>query len=302
MEKKRDRSDEHTSERTHVTSIAEVDEGLANTEACLVIIYGGELGKKFLLEAENTILGRGSVCDIRIDEEEISRKHCKFVNRGAHVEIRDLESTHGSFVNDRQVTTETLRDGDLVKVGRTILKFLSSGNIEHAYHEEIYNLSTTDGLTQVYNRRYLLDNLDREISRSRRNHRDVSLIIIDLDHFKRINDIFGHLAGDYVLKLMSTTMRANLRLEDILARYGGEEFVVILPEVNRRGAIMCAEKLRRLVETTEFVFDGARLPVTISLGVATAGPETRDGAQLIKLADEQLYEAKRLGRNRVVAG
>lgn len=291
--------EEKTSEATLVTAVAEVDEPVEARDACLVVIYGGELGKKYNLEQRSIMVGRATSCDIQVDQEEISRNHCKLVNKGDSVQICDLESTNGTYVNDRQVKVRNLYDGDLVKFGRTIMKFLSSGNIEHAYHEEIYNLSTMDGLTQAHNRRYLVDNLDREISRARRYSRDLSIIILDLDHFKRINDIFGHLAGDHVLKQLTSAIKLQIRLEDILARYGGEEFVIILPEVDTEGAIKCAEKIRQLIEDTEFNFEGARLPVTISLGIASCTSETADAADLIQKADEKLYDAKHKGRNRV---
>jgi diguanylate cyclase (GGDEF)-like protein len=298
MVKKAPKVDE-SGDSTLVTSAAEVDEDEAFKESCLVVIYGADLGKKFKLEARTALIGRAGTCEIHLDQEEISRTHCKVVSANGQVQIYDLESTNGTYVNDQLVSEHVMQDGDLIKIGRTILKFLSGGNVEHAYYEEIYNLSTMDGLTGVHNRRYLLDNLDREISRAQRYRRDLSLIMVDLDHFKRINDIFGHLAGDYVLRQLTSVLKANIRLEDVLARYGGEEFVVILPEVDREGALACAEKLRELTESFEFVFEEARLPVTISAGVAICSPQTANGADLIRLADERLYEAKNRGRNRV---
>ena len=288
-----------SAEKTALTPIARVRPRAKHRDACLVMIYGPDLGKRFNISEGAFFIGRAESADIYIDEDEISRRHCKISNRKEKVFITDLGSTNGTYVNDEFIDERELTDGDLVKIGRAVFKFLTSGNIETAYHEEIYNLSTTDGLTQLHNKRYLLDNLDREISRCHRYQRSLSLIILDIDHFKRVNDIFGHLAGDYVLKHLSTVIRSNIRMEDMMARFGGEEFVIILPEVDSNGARTCAEKIRRLVEKTDFMYDGAKLPVTVSLGVVFCTTEVRDSMELIRRADFQLYEAKRQGRNRV---
>ena len=285
--------------KTVLTPIAKVKPKPEPRDACLVMIYGAELGKRHNIANGTFFIGRDEASDIIIDEEEISRRHCKVSSRKNQVVITDLGSTNGTSVNDDLVDERMLVDGDLIRVGRAVFKFLTSGNIETAYHEEIYNLSTTDGLTQLHNKRYLLEYLDREISRCHRYQRALSLIILDIDHFKRVNDIFGHLAGDYVLKHMSQAIRSNIRKEDMMARFGGEEFVIILPEVNSHGARYCAEKVRKLIETTDFMFDGSKLPVTVSLGVVFCTEEIRDSMELIRRADFQLYEAKRQGRNRV---
>jgi diguanylate cyclase (GGDEF)-like protein len=196
---------------------------------------------------------------------------------------------------------QELRNGDLVKIGRTIFKFIAGGNIEAAYHDEIYRMTTMDGLTQVHNRRYFDEQIDRELSRSRRYERVLSLVMMDIDHFKQVNDQHGHLAGDYVLKQLASTVRTRLRREDVFARYGGEEFAVILPEIDLKGAKNLAEKVRQLVAKQHFSFDNQHIPVTLSLGVAVLKPEHRETADLVRAADEKLYEAKTGGRNRVCA-
>lgn len=269
-------------------------------EACLVVIYGKDLGKKFNLEGPSYIIGRSSKCDIQIDQESVSRNHAKVINGGKSVILRDLGSTNGTYVNDELIDERVLRDGDFIKIGRTIFKFLSGDNIEHAYHEEIYRLTTIDGLTQVYNKRYLMETLEREISRAHRYGRPLSIIMFDIDHFKHINDEYGHLAGDYVLKEMASTIKARIRREDIMGRYGGEEFVIVLPEIDHYNAVVFAEKIRRLVERHDFTFEGVRINVTISIGVATAWKGMESAEEFIKHADTHLYEAKNSGRNRVV--
>ncbi len=215
------------------------------------------------------------------------------------VTIEDLDSTNGTYVNDEKIEGPTqLRNGDLLKIGRTIFKFIAGGNIEAEYHDEIYRLTTIDGLTQVSNRRYFEEALEREISRCRRYQRELALVLIDLDHFKQINDTYGHLAGDHVLKQLASTVKAKIRREDVFARYGGEEFSLLLPELDAKAAAMMAEKVRKLVEQTAFEFEGQRLPVSISLGVAALGKD-RNAQALIAAADEKLYVAKNEGRNRV---
>jgi len=285
--------------KTVVTVISRVPERPAAKEACLVVIYGMELGKKFNLDAPSIIVGRSSKSDIQIDQESVSRNHAKIVNTGKSILIRDLGSTNGTYVNDELIDEYVLRDRDLVKIGRTIFKFLTGGNIESAYHEEIYRLTTVDGLTQIYNKRYFMETLERELSRSHRYRRDLSLIMFDIDHFKTINDTFGHLAGDYVLKHLASVVKGKIRREDIMARFGGEEFAIVLPEIDNPGAMQFAEKIRKLVQATKFRFEDADIDVKISIGVATAQTEETDVNEFIKRADGLLYEAKRTGRNRV---
>jgi two-component system, cell cycle response regulator len=289
---------EHVRAKTVVTSISKISERAPGKEACLVVIYGQDLGRKYALDTPNLVLGRSSKCDVQIDQESVSRAHTKITNTGRSMGIRDLGSTNGTYVNDELIADElTLTDGDLIKIGRTIFKFLAGGNIERAYHEEIYRLTTVDGLTQIFNKRYFMEQLEREIARSSRYRRDMSLVMFDIDHFKKINDTFGHLAGDHVLKQKSSTIKSKIRREDIFARYGGEEFAIILPEIDGYNAHQFADKIRKVVESTVYTFEDTKIPVTISMGVATLDAETADSAALIKRADERLYEAKRAGRN-----
>ncbi|MCG5052390.1 MAG: diguanylate cyclase [Myxococcales bacterium] len=288
---------DHVRAKTVVTSISRITERAPGKEACLVVIYGQDLGRKYNLESQNLVLGRSSKCDIQIDQESVSRAHSKIMNQGKTIRIRDLGSTNGTYVNDEQIEERTLTDGDLIKIGRTIFKFLSGGNIERAYHEEIYRLTTIDGLTQIFNKRYFMESIEREIARSNRYRRDMTLVMFDIDHFKQINDTYGHLAGDQVLKSLASTIKAKIRREDLFARYGGEEFAIVLPEIDGYNAQQFAEKIRRIVEATDFFFEGTKIDVTISMGVATLDAETSDAAALIKRADERLYEAKKAGRN-----
>jgi len=287
-------------DKTVVTVISRVAERPMPHEACLVIIYGQDLGKKFNLDSPSIIIGRSSKCDIQIDQESVSRNHCKFMNTGKTVIVRDLGSTNGTYVNDSLVDEHVLRDSDLIKVGRTIFKFISGGNIENAYHEEIYRLTTVDGLTQIFNKRYFIEALEREMSRAQRYSRALSLMMFDIDHFKRVNDSYGHLAGDYVLHQLAAVIKGRIRREDIFARYGGEEFSIVLPEIEIDIARQIADKIRLMVEATEFKFEETVMPVTISIGIAAIDDKLQQALDFIKVADDNLYEAKRSGRNCVV--
>lgn len=291
---------DNVSNKTVVTVISRISERPAAKEACLVVIYGMELGKKFSLTTPSLVVGRSAEVDIQIDQEAVSRNHCKIINTGQAVILRDLGSTNGTYVNDELVDEYTLRDGDFIKIGRCIFKFLTGNNIESAYHEEIYRLTTIDGLTQVFNKRYFLETLERELGRAQRYQRDLSLIMFDIDYFKPVNDTFGHLAGDYVLKHMAGVLKGRIRREDILARYGGEEFAIILPEIDNYNAIHFADKVRRLIEGAAFMFEGTPIPITVSVGVATLTPELNDVPAFIKQADNNLYRAKTAGRNQVI--
>ncbi len=284
----------------------------SSRDACLVVINGVDLGKKYTLSKDATLIGRSSKADIQVDEDAISRNHASVEHRGADIVVRDLNSTNGTYVNDRPIHDHRLEDGEQIKIGRTIFKFLSN-NIEAAYHDEIYRLTTVDGLTQTYNKRFFLHELEREMMRSLRYERHLSLIMIDIDHFKSINDTYGHLAGDYVLKHVAQRILRHTRRDcDIFARYGGEEFALLLPEVELAGAVQIAEKMRQITEREPFIFDNVPIKTTLSLGVAQlneylSAQELAMSATLqpnafafIKLADDRLYRAKNNGRNRVV--
>ena len=291
------------SERTRVTKIHQEPGGAKPArpgDACVIVIYGPELGKRMQLGTAAFEIGRSSKNDLFLDHESISRHHARITFDGTSYWVADLNSTNGTFVNDEVVREQRLKDGDQVRIGRSIVKFMTGENIEVHYHEEIYRLMTVDGLTQVFNRRYFNEALEREFNRSKRYTRDLSLVVFDIDHFKRVNDTHGHLAGDNLLRQISTAVKPRLRREDIFARTGGEEFGILLPEIALDGAVATAEKVRRIVEGTPLKVDQQIVPVTVSLGVALLGEAETTPEELYKRADERLYDAKQGGRNRVV--
>jgi two-component system cell cycle response regulator len=288
-------------DQTRVNRVGPVITGSGGTGAAfLVQIYGPQLGKRYPLDRSPIIVGRDLASDVVVDLDNVSRRHCRLTAREGAIYLSDLNSTNGTLLNDRIVERECpLRSSDLIKVGGAIFKFLHGNDLEAQYHEEIYRLTIVDGLTQVHNKRYFLDFLEREMARCHRYSRALSLLLFDLDHFKKLNDEFGHLAGDFVLQELAHLAQGRIRREECLARYGGEEFAAVLPESGPEKARIFAERLVRQVCDHAFMFEGEKLPVTISAGLAHLAPAMTEPSQFIKAADAELYRAKREGRNRV---
>ena len=285
------------------TRITDVKRPTAATkEACLVLIYppGPQMGRRYTLDRAETHIGRGSDCAIVVDFDSVSRRHACVSRRAGATIVTDLKSTNGTYVNEEPISRVALANGDLVQVGNAIFKFLTGGDVETDYHEAIYRMTIIDGLTGAHNKRFLLDFLDRELARALRYGRPMSLVMFDIDHFKRVNDDHGHLTGDQVLREIARRVSGRIRREELLARYGGEEFAVVLPESDNEGAIAFAEQLRRLIADHPVEFEGNLIEVTVSLGVATIVGQPTDATGLIRVADENLYLAKNGGRNRVV--
>jgi diguanylate cyclase (GGDEF)-like protein len=273
-------------------------------DACVVHIYpvGTGMGTRYSLGEVPVVLGRGNDCDIRINDHSVSRRHARIQPGADGYYAVDLQSTNGTFVNDIPASICKLKDGDYLRVGNCIYRFLAGGNVEAEYHEEIYRLTIIDALTETHNKRYLLEFLDRELSRSARYARPLALVMFDLDRFKSINDDLGHLGGDFTLREMAGCVKTCVRKEELFARYGGEEFIIVLPETNLEGGLVVAERVRSMVEGHLFQYEGKAYPVRVSLGVAaTNGDRPLTPFDLIGEADEKLFRAKREGRNRVIA-
>jgi two-component system, cell cycle response regulator len=276
---------------------------MTSRNACLVHIYptGPGMGARYTLTDKPLVLGRGSDCEIRINDHSVSRRHARIQPGADGYYAVDLQSTNGTFVNDVLASICKLKDGDYLRVGNCIYRFLAGGNVEAEYHEEIYRLTIIDALTETHNKRYLLEFLDRELARSARYARPLALVMFDIDRFKGINDELGHLGGDFTLRELASCVKGSVRKEELFARYGGEEFVIVLPETTQESGVLVGERIRSLIERHCFQYEGKAYPVTVSVGVATTtGDHALTPQDLIRQADEKLYQAKNEGRNRVV--
>jgi two-component system, cell cycle response regulator len=273
-------------------------------EACLIIIRGTPQGQRFFLTMPEMIIGRDPAADIVISDQTVSKKHARVIREDNRARLVDLGSANGTYVNDKKKPPgeETyLVKEDMIKLGNTILKYLPAGELEILFYGTLGAAAHTDALTRIYNKGYLLEALDAEFKRAKALHTEFSMLMFDLDHFKKVNDNYGHDAGDYVLKEFANLVRTSfLRPKDVFARYGGEEFVILLGNTNAHAAADIAEKIRSAIQTHAFVYEGKRLPVTTSLGVAELRSDVESAITLLKLADKALYAAKTGGRNKVV--
>lgn len=277
---------------------------VTSRNACLVHIYptGMGMGARYTLSDQPLVIGRGNECEIRINDHSVSRRHARVQPAADGYYAVDLQSTNGTYVNDVPAAMCKLKDGDYLRVGNCIYRFLMGGNVEAEYHEEIYRLTIIDALTDIHNKRYFLEFLDRELARSSRYDRPLSLVMIDIDRFRAINEELGHLGGDFTLRELAARIKGNIRKEELFARYGGEEFAVVLPETFADGAVNLAERLVKVINSKDFQYEDRTYQVTISVGVSTTqGEKDITPVELIRRSDEKLYQAKREGRNRVVS-
>jgi len=282
------------------TSLAPAAPG-GGKRAQLVVLAGANVGAMYSLYGTLGI-GRGRDADIRIQGDGISRQHARIRVGIEDVQFEDLGSTNGSFVNGERASRCPLQDGDKIQLGSaTILKFTYQDEIDEDFQRQMFESASRDALTQIYNKRFFLERLHSEFAFSMRHKALLSLIIFDIDHFKQINDTYGHLAGDYVLATLAKAVSPMIRSEDVFARYGGEEFVIMSRSTDPPSAAVVAERLRISIEAHKFVHDGKPMPVTVSVGLATMpNAAIKASDDLISAADKALYEAKRSGRNRVV--
>jgi two-component system, cell cycle response regulator len=272
-------------------------------DACLVNLHppGPDIGRRIPLINAQYIVGRDSEAGFVVSRSSVSRQHARlYADDDGNWWVEDLNSTNGTFVNEQRIRSQQLTDADQVRFGDAIYKFLSGSNIESAYHEAIHNMAIQDGMTGIHNKRFFMEFLEREIAVASRHGHPLTLVMFDVDHFKKVNDTHGHQAGDHVLSGISTLIGGALRAEDVFARYGGEEFAVICRGTDLAQAQVVGERIRRAVEKHSFVFEGTAIPVTISVGIAgLPDPAVKDAADLVARADKALYQSKHGGRNRV---
>ncbi len=273
-------------------------------DACLVVMHAPLrrlLGARVSLSRGEAVLGRDPGCDLVLDVSDVSRRHAR-IREGAdgHV-VEDLGSTNGTFVGGERVGRRTLVSGDFVRVGSVVLKYIGGDDVEVFYHAEMKRLADEDALTGLAHKIVFAEALAREVARSRRHGHPLSIALLDLDGFKAVNDGFGHLAGDEVLRELAAAVRPLVRTEQLLARFGGDEMALLLPDVTVEGAEAFADKIRLLVERRTFRFEGKPIQLTVSIGIAALAPGDARAEDLLSRADARLYDAKRAGGNRVRA-
>ena len=294
----------HTATRTEVRTSADAmeQELLLQAESIdpsLIVIQGDLIGRVFRIKEGRNVIGRHATCQIPVHQRAVSSFHAEIRRNQDSVVLEDLQSTNGTIHNKTQIKSPVvLKAGDLIKVGNSVFKFVEK-QLDAAFSESMHQQMTRDALTGIFNRAYVKRALSSSMEIAKTGY-PLSVVMIDLDHFKKINDSHGHLAGDYVLvescrALTDTVVRG----EDIFGRYGGEEFIVVMPDCALEAAAGVAERIRRTLESHAFEFNGVKIPVTASLGVAVWSPKYSTQEEFIGAADALLYKSKQEGRNRV---
>ena len=271
----------------------------------LIQLTGVDAGRTVPLPLGSVIIGRGSDVGLRLEDDAVSRRHCELVSTvGGTTSVRDLGSTNGTRRNGLPVGPDPvpLTEGDRLHVGSgVVFKFTVQHPLEAELQHSLYRSAVRDALTGLFNRRYILDRLEQELAWSVRHRRPLSVAMLDIDHFKRVNDTWGHPAGDRVLQSVASTLLRLVRREDIVGRIGGEEFLVVLREASVESGLVVARRIRGRIATQAVDVGATRLEVTASVGLAsTEEPALNSVAALVEAADRRLYTAKNTGRNRVV--
>ncbi|MBB5206988.1 GGDEF domain-containing protein [Chiayiivirga flava] len=293
-------TDRDTTQRTQISPGPDAP---APHSACVVVIHGEGLGKRADISTDPLVVGRSHEADLYIPHPSVSRQHCAVWHEHGRYRIRDLGSTNRTRVNERVIDVSDLADGDHVTVGESILKFISHASVEARYHEEVHQLASHDSLTDFSNRRHFLELLEKEIARAEHQRRALSLAILDVDHFKRINDRHGHPGGDVVLRQIAALVRSQLRADELVGRIGGEEFAIVYPDADPAAVRIRCEALRETVARSSVSVGDSAMQMTVSIGIAHLGPACPDRSSLMRAADAALYRAKETGRNRIcVAG
>ncbi len=264
----------------------------------LVVVFGSSMGARFKLAQEETsIVGRLPECDLPLQEPAVSRLHCELRKLDdGQFELRDLGSCNGTYVNNVQVSRCELKHGDMIRVGLSTLKFIREGSMESAFFEAATHGINLDDLTGAFNKEYLDEVLQQNIYCYHRYTIPMCVAVFDVDDFKKVNDTFGHLAGDDVLRGICKLFQGAIRRTDMLARMGGDEFALVLPMTEISEAELCVTKLLRLLRAQSFGDRGLR--ITVSLGLVECNDKTKTVKNLLAEADLKLHEARRQGDHR----
>lgn len=284
-------------------------ESATKAPPCIVMLEGpaGYVGKQWPIDRTDIIIGRSMTSGVFIDDRSVSRSHAKLSLTNGDVFILDLESSNRTVVNDDALpplVPMKLNNNDQIKTGNVLFKFLERGSVEAHAIEQLQNKSEKDPLTGIFNKGALAVKGAEAFKRAKLLKVPMSLAVFDIDHFKKVNDApgLGHAAGDYVLKELASVIGTKLiRGDDYFARYGGEEFVVLLFGSNLQQGNEIGERLRATIEGHTFVYNGIKIPLTISVGVSTKEPEMTSWEEMFGKADAALYVSKRGGRNRVTS-
>lgn len=299
-------TDDASTERTTDPVMAVSGAVPGKDRAMLTVLSGINAGQVFALDGTEHVIGRGTEADIWLEDGGVSRRHARISCRpDGRYFVEDFGSTNGTFVNAQRIDVSELRSGERIQVGpRVTLRFQITDDAEEELQRRLYESATRDALTRVYNRKYFNERLMAEVAYSRRHRVKLAVLILDLDDFKVTNDTFGHLAGDMVLRLVSSQMQRLIRVEDLLARYGGEEFVILARTTGKTEATRLAERIRQSIAELEIPVAPERfIRSTLSIGVAALPDVAPEGGanELLALADARLYRAKAEGKNRVCA-
>jgi len=270
----------------------------------LVVLSGSHSGALYILDQGEAAIGRARSNQVWLTDEGLSRLHCRIVRREDGYYLEDAKSTNGTICQGQPITKpRRLEDGDRIAIGRgTLLRFSLQDEVERHASRQTLELQIRDPLTNLPNRRHFDGRLHAEYAFARRHATPLAVLMVDLDHFKRVNDSLGHAAGDAVLRAVAQAVEGALRVEDTVGRYGGEELVVLVRGIETEGVRLLGERLRVLVEELRIPFGQEALRVTASIGVAMLTRAHTCGEELITAADRALYRAKEQGRNRVVVG
>ena len=290
-------------DETIISSLDDIQKDSGQTEPYLVIVAGMHIGKLYDLNKTEVTAGRSQECEIWIEDNTISRKHFKIKKSDNGYVIQDLNSTNGTYVNNKRVQTVLLSAGDKIQISKdTIIQFDFFDENRKVSEQKRYEMGVIDPVTNAYNKSYFLQRISQEFSFSKRQNLPLSILMIDIDFFKMINDNYGHLTGDKVLQEISTAIRNMIREDDVFCRYGGEEFALVMRNTACQQAVNLAERLRIKVADTKDSSGDQEVSVTVSIGVATALDDNfRDYVALIADADKFLYQSKGAGRNLVSA-